>query len=282
MSVIVKDKYSAVWVSHSSISDYLRCPRAYYLKNVYRDPKTNHKISIMQPGLALGQVVHDVLEEISGLPVDDRLRISLLDRFNNKWKNVTGQKGGFFNQDEEEIYKKRGEKMLTNVMDNPGPILRKAIKLRQDLPNFWLSDEDNIILCGKIDWLEYDEKSDSVKIIDFKTGKFDEDSESLQLPIYQLLALNVQNRPVTGVQYWYIERDTEPIESKLPNIDKSKEIILDIARRIALARKMERFTCKNKDGCLHCRPYENIISGKADFIGIDGYKQDIYILKRQQ
>src|SRR3990167_11317573 len=67
---MIKDKFSAVWISHSSIGDYLKCPRAYYLKNVYRDPKTNHKITLMQPSLALGQIVHEVIESLSRLQVD--------------------------------------------------------------------------------------------------------------------------------------------------------------------------------------------------------------------
>jgi len=45
-----------------------------------------------------------------------------------------------------------------------------------------------------VDWLEYKEETDSVRIIDFKTGKFDEDPDSLQLPIYYLLATHTQTK----------------------------------------------------------------------------------------
>ena len=69
---MAKDKYTAVWVSHSSMSDYLKCPRLYFLRNVYRDPKTNHKVALMQPPLALGQVVHDTIESLSRLPAEAR------------------------------------------------------------------------------------------------------------------------------------------------------------------------------------------------------------------
>jgi len=69
-----KDIYSAVYVSHTSISDFLVCPRAYFLKNVYRDPKTRHKIKLMSPPLALGQVIHEVLESLSLLPTEDRFK----------------------------------------------------------------------------------------------------------------------------------------------------------------------------------------------------------------
>lgn len=276
---MVKDKYSAVWVSHSSIGDYLKCPRAYFLKNMYRDPKTNHKVMLMQPALALGQVVHDVVESLSALPVAERFAVSPLERFEKFWKRVTGDLGGFADRQEEEKFKKRGLAMIERIVKHPGPIIQKAIKIRQDLPYFWLSDEDNIILCGKIDWLEYVEDSDSVRIIDFKTGKFDEDPDSLQLPIYLLLASNCQPRKVTGASYWYLDRDDAPVAVDLPDSDAAKKRVMELAQKIALARKLDHFKCPQKDGCRACRPYEAIVSGRAKFVGVGGYSQDIYILK---
>jgi hypothetical protein len=44
-----------------------------------------------------------------------------------------------------------------------------------------------------------------------------------------------------------------------------------------LARKLERFICKQKDGCRVCRPLENIIAGRAKYVGVGGFSQDIYI-----
>jgi ATP-dependent helicase/DNAse subunit B len=277
-SNIFKDKYSAVWVSHSSISDYLRCPRAYYLKNVYRDLKTNHKISILQPSLLLGQIVHEVIEGLSLVPVLERSQIPLTEKFLKRWMEIKNKDLIFVSKDHEESFKNRGLQMMQRIMDHPGPISRKAIKLRQDLPYYWLSEEENIILCGKIDWFEYLEEKDAVRIIDFKTGKSDEDSSSLQLPIYNLLSVNVQKRPVLGFQYWYLEKDDEPLDVDVPDLTTSKENILEIARKINLARKLDRFICKSKDGCLACRPYEAVIAGRAKFIGVHGYNQDIYVL----
>jgi len=274
----MKDKYSAVWLSYSSISDYLKCPRAYYLKSIYRDPKTNHKITIMQPALALGQTVHDVIDALSLFPLEKRLERPLTEILEEKWKNITGKLGGFRNADEEESYKKRGRLMVERIMDNPGPVLKKAIKLRDSLSWYWLSEEDNLILCGKIDWLEYLEKDDSIRIIDFKTGKFDEDPDSLQLPIYFLLSVNVQKRGVSAVQYWYLDKDDAPVDMPLPRYDESEKRLLEIGKRIALARKLDRFVCNHKDGCPVCRPMERILENKAEFVGINDYNQDVYIL----
>jgi ATP-dependent helicase/DNAse subunit B len=275
---MLRDKYSAVWVSYSSIRDYLKCPRAYFLKNMYRDPKTNRKISLMQPPLALGQIVHEVVESLSTLATQDRFTRPLAEVFEERWARVHGEKGGFTSDEEEEQYKSRGNKMIARVSKNPGPLAQKAVKIRQDLPNFWLSDKDNIIVCGKIDWLRYNEEDDSVAIVDFKTGKFDEDPDSLQLPIYLLLAKNCQTKPVTGAAYWYLERDDAPVEVALPEEKEAYEKVAEVARRVELARKMERFVCTRKDGCGACRPYESIVKGEAKFVGVNEFKTDVYIL----
>jgi len=89
------DKYTALWVSHSSISTFLECPRAYYLKNIYKDPKTGHKIKLMSPPLALGQAVHEVIESLSEIKTDLRFQEPLLDKFERSWQKLSGEKGGF-------------------------------------------------------------------------------------------------------------------------------------------------------------------------------------------
>ena len=271
------DKYTAVWVSHSSISDFLKCPRAYYLKNIYKDPKTGHKVNHVSPALALGQAVHDVLEGLSSIKVEDRLKISLLDSYESAWRKVSGKLGGFKDADEEFQVKARGTEMLKRVTDHPGPILNKAIKIQQDLPYYYISEADNIILCGKVDWLEYIESNDSVHVIDFKTGLREEKEDSLQLPIYQLLIKNCQKRNLSGASYWYLATSDVPISMTLPKIEESEERVLTIARQIKIAREAKEFNCP-RQGCYACRPFEVIISGGAEFVGVGGYKQDLYII----
>lgn len=232
---------------------------------------------LMEPPLALGQVVHEVLETLSTVPAEDRYLDKLLDLYEEKWANITGSRGGFPDGEEEKKFKDRGAKMLGRVIANPGPLAVKAIKIRQELPYYWLSEDDNIILCGKIDWLEYLPESDSVRIIDFKTGKFDEDEDSLQLPIYLLLAAHCQTKPIAGASYWYLDRDDAPTAVSLPTGEDATKRVMEYAKMIVLARKLERFICKQKDGCRVCRPLENIVAGRAKFVGVGGYNQDIYI-----
>lgn len=271
-------KKNYLWVSHSSIGDFLSCPRLYWIRHIYRNPATNNKVNIINPSLALGSTVHQVLEELSQLPVEHRFKNTLLDEYHRIWPFVSGEKGGFLNEKQEQDYKNRGAMMLNRVTLHPGPILQKAVKLvsPDDLPpRFVLSEEEGIILCGKIDWLEYLPADDSVHIIDFKTGSSEEKEDSLQLPIYALLVKNCQKRKVAKISYWYLDKDNEPKEMQLPDLDEAHAKILSIAKEIKAMREKGVMVCP-KGGCWACKPLENIVNGKAKFIQTSGY-QDIFI-----
>ncbi|MSU54932.1 MAG: hypothetical protein EXS46_00125 [Candidatus Taylorbacteria bacterium] len=281
---MAQDKYTAVWVSHSSMGDFLKCPRAYYLHNVYKNPKTGKKINIINPALALGQIVHEIVEGLAKFKAEERFNQPLLEEFDKAWIKVSGKKGGFKSVSEEEDSKARGRAMIERVIKNPGPLKNKTVLIKpgkNDLPpNFYLSEEDNIILCGKIDWLEYVPENDSVKLLDFKTGKHDETGDSLQLPIYQLLLKNCQNRPLAGAAYWYLDRDDLPKAVTLPDLETGRSAVLDVAMKVKKARESKEFICpRGEKGCFACEPYEKILRGEAEFIGTGEYNQDIYVVE---
>lgn len=277
------DKYTAVWVSHSSMGDFIKCPRAYYLKNIYKDPKTKRKMNIVNPALSLGVSVHEVLEGLGDFPSEDRMNRDLLAWFDEVWKKVTGIQGGFTDPDQEKEYKERGVAMLKNVMKDPRFLVQKRIKLpkAEMNPNFYLSEEDNIILNGLVDWIEYLPESDSLHIVDFKTGKKEEGESSLQLPIYLLLCNALQKRKVTKASYWYLETDTI-VEKKLPDLDTARRNVLEMALRVKEAREKQEFLCpKGLESCFHCRPFEKILQKdpSVTYVGIGGFNQDIYMVK---
>lgn len=279
---MAQDKYNSVWVSHSSIGDFLKCPRLYYLHNVYKN-ELGRKINITSPALSLGIAVHETLEGLSKYKAEERFLKPLEETFEQEWKKVSGKQGGFKTEQEEKEAKDRGLNMIMRVARNPGPLARKTVKLppaHNDMPpNFFLSEEENIILNGKIDWIEYVPEDDSIKVIDFKTGRNKENEDSLQLPIYLLLLNNLQKRKVSGAAYWYVDCDNEPISVKLPDAKKAHEDVLAIARKIKIARENKEFNCpKGAGGCFACRPFEKIIKGEAEYIGIGGYGQEMYIV----
>ncbi len=276
--MIMPDKYSATWTSHSSISDYLACPRSYYLKNVYKDPVTRNKIQLVSPAVSLGVAVHEVLEGLAVLPSKERFKESLLVNYERFWQEVTGERGGFLSKAlEHEVYE-RGKQMLLQVQENPGPLKNLAVRIKQDLPNFYLSEEDNIILCGKVDWLEYNPANESVHIIDFKTSRSMENEKSLQLAIYQLLAQRCQKYTVSGASYWYLALDNGLVAKELPSVDESESELLEIGRKIALARKLKSFKCP-RGGCPACAPFEKILRGEAKQVGVnEAMRRDLYLL----
>lgn len=277
-----EDKYSAIWISHSSLSDFKACPRAYYFANVYKNPKSGRKIALINPWLALGQVVHTVLESLSHLPASERFTTPLAEKFDTEWSAISSRKGGFFSDKQEQDFKERGRAMLAKIEKNPGPLIRKAIKIKDELPHYWFSEDEQIILCGKIDWMEYVEETESVHIIDFKTGKRTESESSLQMPIYYLLASNVQTRPISKTSYWYLD-DNNPqdlVEIPLSDAESSEKKIMEVAMRIKLARKLNHFKCAvdEKNGCAHCTPYDLITRGRAEFVGMNLFNREVYVL----
>lgn len=285
------DKYSAVWVSHSSMGDFIKCPRSYYLKNMYKNPKTGKKIGIVSPALSLGSAVHEVVEGLAQYPADKRFDNSqeLFERFEKAWEKFEGVKGGFKTKEEEEESKSRGRAMIQRVIDNPGPLTQKIVKLKEGemLPNFYLSEKDNIILCGRIDWLEYKPEDDSIHILDFKTGKNEEKEDSLQLPIYLLLLNNLQKRKVSGASYWYLDSDNDPKTVSLPDTEESFKKVYKVAKEVADARTRARiegnenvFVCpRGETGCFGCVPFEKIIKGEAKFLGNGEWGQEMYLVE---
>lgn len=273
------DKFKALWVSHSSISDFLKCPRSYYLKNIYKDPDSGRKIQITSPALSLGSSVHEVIEGLSELPTQSRFSESLLKKFDEAWKKYSGKKGGFLDANHEEGYKNQGREMIRKIIANPGPLKNLSVKIKGELPQYWLSQEDEIILCGKIDWLEYLPETDSVHVIDFKTSKSKENKDSLQLPIYHLLVANTQKRTVTKASYWYLRLSEELEEKELPNLEAAHEEILAIAKKMKTAKKLDVFKCpQGNSGCFACKPLEKVLSGEAEHVGVGGYNRDVYVI----
>ena len=285
------DKYSAIWVSHSSMGDFIKCPRLYYLHNVYKNPKTGKKINLVSPALSLGSAVHEVVEGLAEYKAEERFENpeELLQRFEKVWEKFKGKKGGFKNEKDESTAKARGIEMIKRVINNPGPLKEKIVKMKEGdngmLPNFYLSEDDNIILCGRIDWLQYKPEDDSIHILDFKTGKNEEKGDSLQLPIYQLLLDKLQKRKVSGASYWYLDSDNEPKEVPLPDLKDSYERVYKVAKQVADARATLKFgdasafVCPNGEkGCFGCKPFEKIINGEAEFLGNGEWGQEIYLV----
>ena len=270
-----------VWISHSAISDFDICPRLYYLRYLYRDPKTNHRIQVADPCLTLGMVVHRIIEEVGKLPAERRFEIPLVDRFERRWQFYSGKKGGFVSLKEEEGFKTRGIRMIKKL-ENSKIIRNQNYKMGNELPKVQLFRDQNLILVGNIDWIEL-LPDRTLHIIDFKTGKTEEDENSLQLPIYQILAHYNFKEPIKKISYWYLDKDEEPVSVELNPIQSYISIIREKALEIRETIESNKFVCKSPNGkCYKCEKYEKIISNKAEYVDYDPeMNRDLYFLQRR-
>jgi ATP-dependent helicase/DNAse subunit B len=303
---VKQDKYNAVWLSHSSVSDFIKCPRLYFLRNVWKN-SNGRKVNTVSPQLALGSAVHACIEPLAKLKTEERVEKIKIENFQNEydkvWSKFHGPMGGFENIEDEKNYKDRGLEMLKIITENPGPILNKTIKYYDGdfIPNIYLSEEENIILCGFVDWIEYIEKTNTLRVIDFKTGKNDEKEDSFQLPVYKILVESLQKRKVSSGAYWYLDRDKFPKDVELIDEDmqdiKSKilKVGLEIKEKKQGKNIEENFKCKYEN-CKYCKEVELIYKydkesqldvfnnknkiSNVEYLGVGEFKQDLYWVKK--
>lgn len=273
---------NALFLSHTSLGDFLKCPRAYYFKNIYRDKKTGYKLQIASPYLTLGSLVHEVIKWF----LEMRRQISkeqLLAKYENNWLKYQGKRGGFSGKVEEESFKERGRKMLDRFYDT-SKILGQMLP-PMDFPKYFLDGET--ILFGNLDYAE-ETPNGGLHIIDFKTGQQDE-KDPLQLYIYAILAEANLQKPVTKISYWYLDRDDEPKEAVLDSLEQHVEYLKQKAQDIKKAMiegqwvcsKMGPSTSSGQSLCFDCQNYQAILEGKGEFQYEDEfYKKMIYYLPK--
>ncbi|MDD5606445.1 MAG: PD-(D/E)XK nuclease family protein [Candidatus Pacebacteria bacterium] len=263
---------SKIWISHTGLSDFKTCKKAYYYKHIYRNPKNNNKIQIVNPYLSLGSAVHETIEE--------NKKEDLLQRFEKIWLKYKGKKGGFSFKEQEQEFKKRGEKMIKNAQKSK--ILKKpTFPTNGILPKMPLFK--NIELVGSIDWIEV-LPDNSLHIIDFKTGKNEEKEDSLQLFIYYFLAAYNFKKKIKKISYWYLDKDSEPLPKNLKNLDKALSLLKKQALEIKKTVLNNDFICNSGyKNCFHCQEFNDIFSGKAEYVGFDQrMKKELYYIPKKK
>lgn len=265
-----------IYVSYTSLSDFLKCPRAYYLKNIYRDPKSGFRLQIASPYLSLGSTVHDSVKWYLDMEAQASLD-QLIKKFRNFWFKYRGKRGGFISDEEEGNFGRRGLKMLDNFFTNAQKLEKNTHKI--DFPKLNLFED--VILMGNFDFIG--ERLDgSLHVCDFKTGSNDE-KDSLQLYIYAILAEANLGKKVSSASFWYLDRDDSPreivLDSLEPKLDWLKEKALELKEVIS---KGEWVCIKGDELCNECRIYQALISGKGEFQFSDyRYKKDVYFLQNE-
>ena len=83
---------------------------------------------------------------------------------------------------------------------------------------------------------------------------------------------------MSGASYWYLDRNDELTACPLPEENMAHKSVLEAARKVKLARTLNKFACPQGNGCRCCKPYEAILRGEGELVGTDEYNADIYIL----
>ena len=258
------DSKETLWISHSAIRNFDNCSRLYYFANIYRNPDTGNRVQIVNPYISLGSAVHEVIDELLDLSPSKRTKTSLLGRLERVWSRYEGKVGGFVSPKQEAEFKKRGVNMIKKV-EKSDILSKKALRRDDNLPKMTLYD--GIQLVGSFDWIEV-LPNNSLHIIDFKTGKSKESSDSLQLPIYQILAKSNYKKEVEKLSYWYLETSSNLTTQKSVDSEKALVKIKKKAIKIKETIDTSNFSCDSPyNRCFWCRKYENIISGKAERVG---------------
>ena len=279
--MIAKQDYQfikdALWISYTGLKDFLRCPRAYYLKNRYRDPKTGNRLQIASPAMTLGFLVHDAIKWYLQTGRNATYQ-DILKKFRNHWLKYRGKRGGFTSLEEEGNFGKRGLQMLNNFIKN-------VSSLETNLPAYdflkYTLDE-KIVLNGKPDFVGQ-LKDGSLHILDFKTGSKDEDDPT-QLYIYAILAESNFQKEVSKISYWYLDRNNGPTEAVLDPLEDKLEWLKNKALEIQKAISEGNWGCIDEDSpSSECKRYQAIIDGKGEFqFSDDDFKKDVYFLDAER
>lgn len=269
---------NTIWISHTSLNDFAKCKQLYYLRNLYRDKKhgNNFRIQVASPYLSLGEAVHDAIDNfVTRYNPSQRTKDNLMYEFKRGWSLKPGKIGGFKDGPQEQGFKDRGEVMLERFLKVER--YSKGSSIRIDFPKLPLIGEDDAILVGNFDWLE--ETPEGLHIMDFKTGK-EEGENSLQLPIYALLAEHNLKKPVTKMSYWYLDRDDSPVEISIPDLSQTLEIVKNKSLEVQKAVQGKAFACLENEGyCKHCHEYHKAINDQAEHVQTDfKRKREVFFL----
>lgn len=191
-------------ISHYKATTYQKCPRAYYFE--YLDPEIvpiKRQLKKPRPELEVGNTVHLTLFNYFKEPSSERSFITLKRILDRVWKPPQGERYGFVSIEEERRWYREALMMLKIFYEQqsdtqhlfyvPDPQSREEIiKIPLDT---------DLVLMGKVDRI--DELADGLHVIDYKTGKSQNDDD-FQIMTYVILAKQRFGKTVKKASYFYL------------------------------------------------------------------------------
>ena len=244
--------------SPSKIEIFSKCPKSYhfhYLDPVYSRMKNELK---KRPDniwkfYTLGKAVHNAITLFYYLPPKERTESRLLENLKETWRSEVlwdkkpplGKWGGFKTVEGERNSYRQAISMLKNFL--------KMAKIEPEIEylptqNFRRSMDDYINLItplneefdisGKFDLIT-GENNESLRIIDFKTGK-SEDDDGFQLRFYKILTEAKFRRPVEKASLYFLKTGSKKeFDLGKEKTEKIKEEVLEKIRMIKTAKNFE-------------------------------------------
>lgn len=234
------------FVSPSKIRTFLECPRKYWW--LYVNPETRGK-QPEYPYWTLGRHVHSALRDFFATTQEERAQEQLSSHLNRHWQTKSGKAGGFESEEKEAAFRARGEKMLNQFLKREDWRAKPVMLSPQEGYQKAVVDRD-LIFIGVID--RVDESPDGLHIIDYKTGKTEED-DPWQLPMYAVMVGKLLERHVGQTTYHFLESGRK-ISSRISIQDnvETLERVRDVVAKIPRTDKREAFVCRLGDECPHC------------------------------
>ena len=211
-------------LSPSSVMGYRNCPQKYLFEKLW---------SIQgeaQATLTFGRVVHSTIKRVmtevkkgNRLTFDDVRAI-----YETEWSAV-----GFEDDYQEQEYKKDGLEQLkvfyAAMMESLPEILEQEKSFELDL-------ENNVIVNGRIDQINFLGQQVDVEIVDYKTGKPRSASEAkkdLQLSIYAIAVKEIlELNPVRLVFHYLQNNERQETTRDAKQLDEAQKMVQETAAEI--------------------------------------------------
>lgn len=219
---------------------FATCPLRYkftyidFLDKEYKKPK---------PYLTMGAHVHNALHDFyEKLEPEERTWENLEKLLRKRWQE---NRKGFAGKEDEKKWGMKALQMLKMYCFKND--LKKTPAMLEDY--YDMEIDDGLKVLGRID--RVDEENEGYHVIDYKTGKIDEeDNSNLQLIAYAMIMSHNMKVPVYKASYLYLQTNTwKSIDITEGDYNKSIE---EIRKQVEKIKAEKEFAPKINKNCKNC------------------------------
>jgi len=232
---------------------FATCPLQYkfnyldFLDKEYKKPK---------PYLTMGAHVHNALHDFyDKLEPTQRTWENLEKLLKKRWRE---NRKGFIDREDEKKWGMKALQMLKLYFHKHD--IAKTPLMLEDYYDIDISE--NLKVLGRID--RVDEDAEGLHVIDYKTGKIDEDAEAnLQLIIYAMIMAGNTKQPVYKASYLYLQNNVmQSIDIHEEDYDQA---VKKIKEQVAKIQQEKEFAPKINKNCKSC-DYLEICPKRAEIM----------------